>query len=159
MECLKKIYGCVVCAGNRLQSPVLLLIRLAWGWQFFEAGKGKLEDIPKVAGFFEQLHIPMPTLNAYVAGTTECFGGLLLVFGLGARIVSAPLAFTMIVAYLTAHMDAVKTLFENPDEFLSAAPFPFLVAALVILAFGPGKLSLDHLIERCWLRQKKTTAP
>jgi len=154
MECLKKLYGILVCVGNKLQCPVLLLVRLAWGWQFFEAGKGKLEDIQKPIGFFTELHIPLPKLSAYMAGSTECFGGLLLMLGLGSRLVSIPLAFTMVVAYLTAHIDTVKTIFSKPDDFLGAPPFPFLIAVLIILAFGPGKISLDGAIDQFYLRRK-----
>lgn len=154
MECLKKFYGLLACVGNMLQCPLLLLIRLVWGWQFFEAGKGKLEDIQKPIGFFTQLHIPFPTLSAYMAACTECFGGLLLVLGLGSRLVSIPLAFTMVVAYATAHIDTVKTIFSKPDDFLGAPPFPFLLATLIILAFGPGKISLDSVVEKFYLRKK-----
>ena len=32
-------------------SPLLLLVRVYWGLQFFGTGKGKLMDIPKVAAF------------------------------------------------------------------------------------------------------------
>ena len=159
MNIVSRLYGILVCVGNKLQSPVLLLLRLAWGWQFFEAGKGKLQDIPKVARFFSQLHIPMPTFNAWLAASTECFGGLLLMLGLCSRLASVPLIITMVVAYLTAHIDTVQTLFKDPDDFLAAPPFPFLCALLVILAFGPGKISLDHLIDRCCSQKKNQPGP
>jgi len=153
MEHIKKLYGCVVCAGNKLQAPVLLLVRLAWGWQFFQAGKGKLQDIPKFAGVLTELHIPMPMLNAWLAASTECFGGLLLMLGLCSRLVSIPLAFTMIVAYATAHRADLGSI----SGILDASPFSFLVASLVILAFGPGCLSLDRLVDRCMLHKKPAT--
>ena len=39
-------------AFSSLQSPLLLAVRLYWGWQFFQTGLGKLMHIPKVVGFF-----------------------------------------------------------------------------------------------------------
>jgi putative oxidoreductase len=70
--------------------------------------------------------------------------------GLLSRVVSIPLAFTMIVAYATAHRADLGSI----SGILNAGPFSFLVASLVILAFGPGCLSLDRLIERCVLHKK-----
>jgi putative oxidoreductase len=75
---MKKLYDLYVSVISKLQSPFLLIIRLYWGWQFFVAGRAKLYDLNKTAGFFANLHIPMPKLNAALAGIVECFGGLLL---------------------------------------------------------------------------------
>ena len=33
------------------RDPFLLIIRLYWGYQFFLAGKGKLENLERTAGF------------------------------------------------------------------------------------------------------------
>lgn len=129
--------------GSALQSPLLLLLRLYWGWSFAQTGWGKLMHLDRTAGFFASLGIPAPTLNAILAGGTECAGGLLLLLGLGARLVSVPLAFVMIVAYATADREAVQALFSDPEKFVTAAPFLFLLTALLVLAFGPGKFSLD----------------
>jgi putative oxidoreductase len=131
-----------------LQPLFLLIIRLYWGWQFFITGKGKLGDIPKVTGFFHSLGIPFPELNAYLAGCTECFGGLLLLAGLASRVTTLPLIFTMIIAYLTASPDAVKNIFHDQDPFFKDDAFTFLAAAVIIFLFGPGPLSLDGLIGR-----------
>jgi putative oxidoreductase len=52
----------------------------------------------------------------------------------------------MIVAYITASPDVVKNIFSKPDDFVSADPFLFMLAAIIIFIFGPGPLSLDGLI-------------
>jgi len=137
-----------------LKGPVLLLIRLYWGWQFFLAGKGKLGNLDQTAEFFAELHIPMPKINAVMAASTECFGGLLLLLGLGSRLVGVPLTITMTVALLTAHREEVKNMFENPDGVLTADPFPFLLASVIILVCGPGYLSLDALIKRLFKKSE-----
>ena len=134
--------------ANFLQSPLLLAIRLYWGWQFVQTGWGKLTNLERTTGFFESLHIPMPKLNAIMAGGTECVGGALLMLGLLARPASVTLIFTMLVAYATADRESLQAITSYPDKFVTAAPFLFLLASLIVLAFGPGKLSLDALFNK-----------
>jgi putative oxidoreductase len=143
-----KLESLLISIGTKLQCFLLLAIRLFWGWQFFRTGKGKLMHLDRTAGFFESLNIPLPKVNAILAGTTEAAGGLLLLLGLGSRIVSVPLMFVMVIAYATADQEAVQAIFSDPDKFTSASPFLFLLAALIIFCFGPGKLSLDALLKR-----------
>ena len=57
-----------------------------------------------------------------------------------------PLAINMMVAYLTADAKAVQMLFVDPSLFLSAEPFMYLLTSLLVVAFGPGALSVDALI-------------
>jgi putative oxidoreductase len=134
--------------GAYLQSPLLLVIRLYWGWQFAQSGLGKLRNLDRTTGFFESIDIPLPKVNAIVAGGTECLGGVLLALGLFARPASVPLIFTMLVAYWTAHREELNAIGTNPDQFVTAAPFLFLLVSLIVLAFGPGKLSLDALLRK-----------
>jgi putative oxidoreductase len=54
----------------------------------------------------------------------------------------------MFVAYWTADREALFSIFSNPGKFYGADPYPFLFAAIMILAFGPGAFSLDALIEK-----------
>lgn len=130
-----------------LPDPVLLGIRLYWGWQFFQTGKGKLGNLEATTGFFTELGLPFPKLNAIMAGSTECFGGLLLLIGLFSRVISVPLICTMIVAYLTADLDAVKAIWSDSDSFVTAAPFLFLMAAVIVFTFGPGRYSVDDILK------------
>ena len=129
-----------------LQSPLLLVIRLYWGWSFFATGKGKLLNLDRTANYFADLHIPMPKLNALMAGGTECFGGLLILVGLCSRLSAAALTGVLLVAYATAERESLGAIFSDTDKFTSATPFLFLFAMLVILAFGPGKFSVDHFL-------------
>lgn len=147
-------YRLLIKAASCLQSPVLLAVRLYWGWQFFGTGKGKLMNHEKVTEYFQSLHIPFPGFNVYLAGGTECFGGLLLLIGLGSRLISLPLIFVTIIAYLTAEFDSVKSIFSDPDKFVTATPFLFMLASIIVLVFGPGKFSVDWLIERKLCSQK-----
>jgi putative oxidoreductase len=154
---LRRAYEMLVAGANYLQAPLLLALRVYFFWQLFLAGKGKLLNIERTAEFFASLNIPLPVLNVYLAGATECFGGLLLVVGLCSRLVAIPVAFTMIVAYVTADFEALTSIFSDPDKFVAAAPFPFLLVALLILAFGPGAFSIDALIKRFAVGRRPNT--
>lgn len=145
MNLYHKLNGFLAILAGWLRSPFLLLVRLYWGWGFFQTGKGKLMNLDRTTGYFESLHIPAPKLNAMVAGSVECGFGLLLLLGLGGRITPLPLIFTMLVAYATAESEALHALTSDPGKFIGAEPFLFLLAALVVFIFGPGKLSLDAL--------------
>ena len=133
---------------NFLQSPFLLLVRVYWGWQFWQSGWGKLQDISKPIGFFTELGIPFPVFNAWFVALLECLRGILLIVGLASRLISIPLVIDMMVAYLTADREALKSIFSEPDKFYAAAPYTFLFASLIVLIFGPGAVSLDYLIAR-----------
>jgi putative oxidoreductase len=141
-----KLDGLLTTMGGWLQPVLLLVIRGWWGWSFFLTGKGKLMNLDQTAEFFGKLGIPAPKWNAIIAASTECGGGLLLLLGLGSRLVSVPLIFTMAVAYATAHREELGQIVSDTDKFTGANPFLFLLACLIVFAFGPGKLSLDYLI-------------
>jgi putative oxidoreductase len=156
-EALTGIYSFYESAISRLQSLLLLTVRLYWGWQFFQTGLGKLTNIPKVVDFFTNLGIPFPALNAYFVGSLECVGGALLFLGLGSRIIALPLTFNMLVAYITADREALFSVFSDPGKFYAADPYTFLFASILILIFGPGKFSLDSVIG--YLRKKRAEIP
>ena len=143
-----KLDGLLATLGGWLQPVLLFVIRGWWGWSFFLTGKGKLMNLEKTTAFFTDLGLPMPKLNAIMAGSTECFGGALLLLGLGSRLVSVPLIFTMLVAYATADKEALAAIFSDTDKFTNAAPFLFLLASVIVFAFGPGKISLDAALSK-----------
>jgi putative oxidoreductase len=134
--------------GGWLQAPLLLVIRVWWGWGFVQTGWGKLMHLDRTAGFFASIGIPAPKLNAIAAGGVETLGGALLLLGLFTRFATPALIFTMIVAYITADNEALHAIFRDTDKFTGAAPFLFLFAALIVFVFGPGKISLDALARK-----------
>ena len=134
-----------------IQPLLLLLFRINWGWQLSQTGWGKLNNHEKVTEFFTGLGIPLPGVNAWFVGGVECIGGLLLLVGLFSRPAALFITSTMFVAYISVPDDraALLNMFSDPEPFLAAAPFFFLLTALMVLAFGPGKISLDWLLRRC----------
>ncbi len=148
MSILARLHALLAIIGKFLQCPLLLVIRLYWGWQFFIDGKGKLQNLDRVASYFATLNIPMPRANAIIAASIQCVCGLLLLAGLFTRFAALALIGVMCVAYATAERGALRAIFSNPDKFLGADPFLFLYAAVIVFAFGPGKISLDALFGR-----------
>jgi putative oxidoreductase len=150
MKTLERLYSLYVYLATSLQSPFLLAVRLYWGWQFFQTGWGKFHRLPQVVQFFTSLGIPAPAFNAYFVSGLEVVGGILLAIGLCSRIIALPLAFDMLIAYVTADREALGSIFSDPSKFYNADPFTFLFASLIVLLFGPGLFSLDALIARFW---------
>ena len=148
MQFLNQSYRSFIRFLSTLESPLLLAVRLYWGWQFMQAGWGKLNGIGKVISFFTELGIPAPAVNAWFVAGLEFAGGILLIIGLGSRLIALPLVIDMIVAYITADREALLSMISNPDKFIAAAPFSFLLASLIVLVFGAGKFSADALLTR-----------
>jgi len=149
---ISSLYTSLTERFERLFAPlgnvVLLVLRLAWGWQFLTTGLGKLENHTRVTDFFTSLGIPMPGLNAWFIGGLELVGGGLLLLGLFSRPIAFLLAGSMSVAFWTAERPALLGVFHDHDAFLKADAFWFLFVAVVVLTLGPGALSLDRVLSR-----------
>jgi putative oxidoreductase len=135
---------------------VLLLFRLAWGYELVQSGYGHLTHLDKTTQFFQSLHIPMPHANAVISGCTEFVGGWLLLVGLASRLICLPLIFNFCIAYATDGRDALHHIFTAPENVVDYTAFPFLMTALLILAFGPGLFSIDALLKRTVFKRQTT---
>ena len=145
---LRQLYKRFFKSVDYLQTPFLLFVRLYWGWQLIQSGWGKLHHLDRVTEFFTTLGLPMPGQMAVAISCLEFFGGIFLAIGLLSRLTALALTINMIMAYVTADRDALRSIFSDPDKFYAAAPYTFLVASLIILLFGPGKVALDTLLDR-----------
>ncbi|MBD3637379.1 MAG: DoxX family protein [Crocinitomicaceae bacterium] len=127
---------------SKLKDFPLLFIRLILAYGFYKPAMMKLTKTESVVKFFDSAGIPFPTLNVYLAGITEGLGVILLVLGLGTRIISIPLMITMIVAITVVHWDNGFKASENGIQI----PLYFLIMLFVLLVYGSGKFSVDYLI-------------
>ena len=146
-------YSALISILDRLRSPLLLAIRLYWGWQFAQDGWGKLTHLDKVAQFFSSLNLPAPGASALLVALVELVGGILFAAGVAARLTSLVLFVNMTMAYLSVPDDRVNFshIFSKPEDFYGATPYTYWFAALLIL--GPGAIALDTLFRR-WLRAR-----
>jgi len=125
-----------------LKSFSLLLARLVVAYGFYEPAMMKWSNIASVAEWFGSIGIPFPTLNAYMAATTEITGVVLLTFGLLTRAISIPLIVVMIVAITTVHLPNGFAAGDNGFEI----PLYYMIFLLIFLSHGAGKFSLDRVI-------------
>ena len=137
-------------ALNSLQSPLLLAIRLYWGWQFAQDGWGKLTHLSRVASFFGSLNLPAPATTALFVALVEFAGGILFALCIASRLVSLVLFINMTMAYLSVPDDRVNFshILTNPSDFYGATPYTYWFAALLILILGPGLLAMDTWLAR-----------
>ncbi|MGE4233457.1 MAG: DoxX family protein [Bacteriovoracia bacterium] len=138
---IKKVIDKLGC----LDTWVWLLIRISIGVLFARTGWGKLHNLDRVIGFFTNLGIPFPRIQAPFVATVEFVGGLCILFGIGIRFASIPLMVTMLVAIGTAKMGDV----ENPFDFVTLTEWIYFVLLAAFVVRGAGKASLD-----AWLGKK-----
>lgn len=143
---IKRLYRQYTSVLDHGQSLLLLTVRLYWGWQFVQTGWGKLTNIGKITEYFQSLGVPMAHANAYMVGTLELTGGILLILGLASRLITVPLTVNMLTAYHFGDRDALHSIFSDPGKFYGADPYTFFFASLLVLIFGAGQLSVDRLI-------------
>ena len=138
--------------AGRAKCPLLLAIRLYWGWQFAQDGWGKLTHLARVTEFFASLNLPAPGATALMVATVEFIGGILFAAGIASRLVSLVLFVNMTVAYLSVPDDRTNFfhILSKPDDFYGAGPYTYWFASLLILIFGPGLFAVDALLRR-WL--------
>jgi putative oxidoreductase len=118
----------------------LLLLRLASGGFMLTHGAPKLQRI--LSGnmkFGDPLGLGSEVSLVLVV-FAEFFCAILIMLGLGTRLATVPLIFTMAVAAFIAHGD-------DPFNRKELALF-YIVVYVVLLLLGSGKYSLDRLISR-----------
>lgn len=141
MKIIKKYHNITERLSGLSDIP-LLLFRLILAYGFYMPAMMKWGNINSIADWFGSMGIPMPTLNAYLAATTEMAGVILLPLGLATRIISIPLMFTMVVAIVTVHMGNGYEAGNNGFEI----PLYYIMMLFALLVNGAGKFSADHLI-------------
>lgn len=150
MKSIIKAYDSFASALSRLESPLLLVIRLYWGFQFSQDGWGKLTHLDKVTDFFTTLNLPAPHMTALMVALVEFAGGILFALGIASRLTSLVLFVNMTMAYLSVPDDRVNFshIFSKPEDFYGATPYTYWFAALLILVLGPGRFAVDTLLRR-----------
>lgn len=129
---------------KNLNDILLFAIRIVLAYGFYITASMKWQNIGGVTEWFGELGIPFPTINAYLAASTEAFGVVLLILGLATRIISIPLIVTMIVAIVTVHWQNGFEAGNNGFEI----PLYYLLFLFILLIKSSGKYSVDYFLEK-----------
>ena len=135
-----------------LPSLVQLVMRLALAVPFWHSGILKWEGFLKLSDtavtlFSDEFmlhlpggpyHFPAPAVMAFLSGCGEIMFPILLVLGLGTRFAALGLLFMTLIVELTV-----------PDGW--PIHLTWAAMALGIMAWGPGRISIDHVV-RSFLR-------
>jgi putative oxidoreductase len=143
-----RLYDLAVTWLNHAQSPLLLAIRLYWGWELMQDGLGKLNHLDRVTDYFTTLNLPQPHLTAIFVSLLELIGGPLFALGIGTRFIALLLFVNMTVAFWTAEREAFGSILSDPDKFTAASAYNDWFATLIILIMGPGYLAVDTILRR-----------
>ena len=131
------------------------LARLTLASVFIGTGWGKLNNLGSTIEYFTSLHIPAPAFNARLAAGTEFVGGVLLLLGLFTRLAVLPMAFTMVIAIVTAKRDEL----DGVRALLGFEEWTYIVLFVWLALAGPGPLSLDALWARLRHRSPASGLP
>ena len=131
---------------SKMRDAGLVLMRGMLGAVFVFHGSQKLfgwfggYGLQATGQWMESIGIPFGFVSAALAGSTEFFGGLLLLTGVATRFVSVPMVITMLVAVTTAH--------HGFDAGQGGAEYPITLAAVLagLGLIGPGGWTLPEAI-------------
>lgn len=130
---------------GRLESLLLLAVRLWVSWEFLKSGWLKVTSWQSTVFLFQnEYQVPvLPPYAAAVAGTAgEIVFPALLIAGLAARLSAAGLFAVNAMAVVSyAHV-----LLTEGFEAAVGQHYLWAFALLVLVVFGPGRISLDHLL-------------
>ena len=123
---------------DKLRPLGLLILRLAVALIFFYHGYQKLFGAPASAlRAFPKMGFP--SYFAYIAGSLEMFGAILLILGLFTRVISLLLAIEMGVAIARVHLPQGGIYAVGNYEL----PLSLAAACLALATVGAGMISLD----------------
>src|SRR5215471_7990707 len=98
-----------------LDGPsTIILLRLMAGGVFLWEGLLKFVYTNQGVGRFTKLAMPFPAFTATFVGGLEIVGGILLILGLGTRLITIPFVVEMVVAMLST----------KPSLFQGTSPLP-----------------------------------
>lgn len=138
-------------ALDRYQWLGVAVMRLGFGYFWFETGLAKLQHLDGFTQRFFVWGIPAPALSAALSASVDLLGGLLLMLGLCTRLVCVPMIVNMVVAIVLV----VSRDLQGLDEYVESSEVTYILILFWLLMAGPGKASVDAwLAHRLGLRTR-----
>lgn len=129
-----------------VRDLTLLVYRAVLGGIFVAHGLQRvfLQGLTETTTKFTTLHIPQPKLSAYLVTGTEIVCGALLIIGILATLFASILALLAFLALYFVHL--------GQGFFIENGGFEYVLllasSLLLLVVFGPGRLSLDWVLVR-----------
>jgi putative oxidoreductase len=148
--------------ATRASDAALIALRIALAWIFIWYGAGKLfgafngPGIHQTALFFSNTaHLRPGGLFAVLGGVIEFGGAIAIALGLGSRLAGLALFGDQVMAMITVTwVNGINSESLTPGYEFNLA---LAVMALVIVFLGPGRVSVDELIDRRFGRSTLST--
>jgi len=149
--------------ASRASDAALTALRVALAWIFIYYGAGKLfgafngPGIHATSLFMSNTaHLHPGGLFAVLGGVIEFGGAIALVFGLGSRLAGLALFGDQVMAMITVTwVNGINSESLTPGYEFNLA---LAVMVLVIVFLGPGRVSVDALIDRRFNHSISTTS-
>jgi putative oxidoreductase len=131
-----------------------LLGRILIGAPFVMSGLGKLAAYGATVGYIAAMGLPVPPLAFVIAVLTELGGGVLLMSGYRARVVSLAMAVFCVITAIFFHHN-----FADQNQMIHFLKNVMMAGGLLqITWFGAGAFSLDARSNRVALRVSSLNA-
>lgn len=130
----------------------LLVVRVFFGLSLAYHGYNKFfgaGGLSGTAGWFGSIGMKWPLWQARLAATTEVGSGLLMALGLLTPLAAAGFIGVMLVAIVVAHWRVGFFIFKPGQGWEYCASIA--IVALAVGTIGPGRYSIDRLIEDDWV--------
>jgi putative oxidoreductase len=140
----------------------LLVARVLLAWLFIYHGAGTLFGAFHQAGlhgetvYFQANHLEPAKFFAYVDGTTQFVGGILIALGVFGRLAALALAGDMIGAIATVTFSQGLV---GPNGLGYQINVALIIPSLVIAFLGTGRFSLDELLRHLVTRRTSERTP
>ncbi len=128
----------------------LLILRLTMGIIFIVHGwpklnpNGPMKGPAGFAGFLKQMGVPLPLFSAWIVALLETVGAVLLILGLGTRILAIGFAVNMVVAIVLTRR-SFKRSFTSQQTTGWEFDLALLAQALMLLLSGAGSFAFDRI--------------
>ena len=141
---MNTLYNKFVEGTGKLRDIPLLLFRLILAVGFYEPAMMKVKNLSGVAEWFGSMNYPLPMISASISMVTEVSGIVLLILGLGSKLIAMPMMFIMVIATFTVHISNGFPAGDNGFEI----PLYYFLMLFALVVYGSGKYSVDYLISK-----------
>ncbi len=123
----------------------LALVFLAHGWPKLNPNSA-MKGVTGFSAGLKQMGVPQPIFFAWLVALLETVGAVLLILGLGTRILAVGFAIDMLLAIYLARIRMMKSPFTGGGGIGWEFEFILMAGALALLFTGAGTYALDATI-------------